>query len=227
MFNMTEIGRKIAKRRKELNMTQVELADRLLVSYQAVSQWELGKSMPELSNLTNLAQILDMPLDELLGQKESKVVQQVVEQTPLSDDDLVEAAPFIKPSAIDEQMTDRPFKSATLISLAPFLDSESLMKHIRSGQIKGLSNQFALMALAPFLDKTDLSNMVPTSSADEPDDDVDFVPEEQEIQDDVEVEPEEKPAPNDVRNENQTDKSTEETLESLLTQLKRFLKSGE
>lgn len=119
MFNMTEIGRKIAKRRKELNMTQVELADRLLVSYQAVSQWELGKSMPELSNLTNLAQILDMPLDELLGQKESKVVQQVVEQTPLSDDDLVEAAPFIKPSAIDEQMTDRPFKSATLISHWP------------------------------------------------------------------------------------------------------------
>ncbi len=46
MFDMTDIGKKIAKRRKELNLTQVELADQLLVSYQAVSQWELGKSMP-------------------------------------------------------------------------------------------------------------------------------------------------------------------------------------
>lgn len=44
MFNMTKIGKKICALRKEHNMTQVELADRLAISYQAVSNWERGVS---------------------------------------------------------------------------------------------------------------------------------------------------------------------------------------
>ncbi len=42
MFDMRSIGKEIAKLRKEKNMTQVELADQLNISYQAVSNWERG-----------------------------------------------------------------------------------------------------------------------------------------------------------------------------------------
>lgn len=42
MFNMQKIGNQISSLRKKQNMTQMELADRLGISYQAVSNWERG-----------------------------------------------------------------------------------------------------------------------------------------------------------------------------------------
>lgn len=44
MFDTKEIGRKISEFRKIRNMTQMELADRLNISFQAVSNWERGVS---------------------------------------------------------------------------------------------------------------------------------------------------------------------------------------
>ena len=44
MFDTNEIGRKISEFRKDSNMTQMELADRLNISFQAVSNWERGVS---------------------------------------------------------------------------------------------------------------------------------------------------------------------------------------
>lgn len=44
MFNMQKIGRRISSLRREHNMTQVELADKLSISFQAVSNWERGGS---------------------------------------------------------------------------------------------------------------------------------------------------------------------------------------
>ena len=46
MFDVQIVGRKIGKLRKKCNLTQMELADRMGVSYQAVSNWERGSSMP-------------------------------------------------------------------------------------------------------------------------------------------------------------------------------------
>ena len=44
MFDMQRIGRKIFEFRKSRNMTQMELADQLGISFQAVSNWERGVS---------------------------------------------------------------------------------------------------------------------------------------------------------------------------------------
>lgn len=154
MFNMTNIGKQISKRRKELNLTQVELADQLLVSYQAVSQWENGKSMPELSNLTRLAEVLQVPLEELLGQKQARVVEQVIEDEQLDEEDLIEAAPYIKPEAMKHQVEGRSFDSMKLTALAPFLDSKTLKKYARSGSTANL------IALAPFLDDDHLEELL-------------------------------------------------------------------
>ncbi|PWL44598.1 MAG: hypothetical protein DBY45_05475 [Clostridiales bacterium] len=43
-FSIEQIGRRISGRRKEKNMTQMELADRMGISFQAVSNWERGVS---------------------------------------------------------------------------------------------------------------------------------------------------------------------------------------
>lgn len=45
MFETTKVGRKIKEARVEQNMTQMNLADAMGVSYQAVSNWERGGSL--------------------------------------------------------------------------------------------------------------------------------------------------------------------------------------
>ena len=54
------IGSQIAKRRKELGMTQQELAESLDVSFQAVSAWERDEYLPETERLKPLAMALRM-----------------------------------------------------------------------------------------------------------------------------------------------------------------------
>lgn len=60
------IGEKIKFLRQEKNMTQKELADKLHVSSQAVSNWELHKGFPDISNLIRISDMFDISLDELI-----------------------------------------------------------------------------------------------------------------------------------------------------------------
>ena len=78
MFDTKEIGRKISEFRKVSNMTQMELADRLNISFQAVSNWERGNSMPDISKLPELAELFGISIDELLGKK-SELISNIIE----------------------------------------------------------------------------------------------------------------------------------------------------
>ena len=76
MFDMIEIGRRIAGYRKEKGMTQMGLANQLGVSYQAVSNWERGESMPDIAKLGDLSRELGASIDEILGNdKKSKAAE--------------------------------------------------------------------------------------------------------------------------------------------------------
>lgn len=66
MLNLEEIGNKISNKRKELKMTQNELADHLFVTHQAVSKWENGKSIPTIDLLYALTKVLHISIDYLL-----------------------------------------------------------------------------------------------------------------------------------------------------------------
>lgn len=65
------LGEVIKKHRMELNMTQEFVAESLGVSRQSVSKWESGKSDPSTSNLIALANLFDIPVEDLL--KEVKI----------------------------------------------------------------------------------------------------------------------------------------------------------
>ena len=52
------IGSKIAKARKEMNMSQAQLSQRLFISPQAVGKWERGESIPDIITINRLAEIL-------------------------------------------------------------------------------------------------------------------------------------------------------------------------
>lgn len=66
MDSKTPIYIKLKILRSEHNMTQKELADHLHVSRQAISQWETGKSYPDIDNLFSLCRLYQIPLDTLL-----------------------------------------------------------------------------------------------------------------------------------------------------------------
>ncbi|MDO4465297.1 MAG: helix-turn-helix domain-containing protein [Bacillota bacterium] len=61
------IGTIIMRKRKSLGFTQQALADKLNVSFQAVSKWENGTSCPEIELLPMLANVLETSVDSLLG----------------------------------------------------------------------------------------------------------------------------------------------------------------
>ena len=84
MFDTKEIGRKISEFRKVSNMTQMELADRLNISFQAVSNWERGNSMPDISKLPELAELFGISIDELLGKK-SELISNIIEAIATND----------------------------------------------------------------------------------------------------------------------------------------------
>ena len=56
----------ISSRRKELGMTQKELADKLNITDKAVSKWERGIACPDTAAIPKLAQILGISLEELM-----------------------------------------------------------------------------------------------------------------------------------------------------------------
>ena len=63
---MTSVGENIKNIRKKNNITQEELAEKLNVTRQAVSNWENGKTEPDIETLTKIAQIFDISIDELV-----------------------------------------------------------------------------------------------------------------------------------------------------------------
>ena len=62
-------GQRFTRLRKQRNLTQEELGERIGVSGQAVSKWENDASMPDISLLVQLSEILGVSLDELLGKE--------------------------------------------------------------------------------------------------------------------------------------------------------------
>lgn len=85
-----QIGRNIATYRKRCGLTQAGLAEKLNYSDKAVSKWERGESVPDVITLVQLAEQLEIPINELVADPEelpadTGIVQQtmgkVVEKT--------------------------------------------------------------------------------------------------------------------------------------------------
>ncbi len=173
MFSTLEVGRKIAEFRKQKNMTQMELADALGISYQAVSNWERGNSMPDISKLSELVSVLDCTIDELLGnKKESDLFQNIikgkekeyVKEQKISIEDVASAGPALKPSQTESLLETIITENADKVSLkdlvkvAPFVSEEYLMQWIDNLDI--LLDLNGVTALAPFLSGDSLDRIV-------------------------------------------------------------------
>ena len=61
-----EIGRKIRNYRIKFNITQEDLAEKLMVSRQSISNWENGKFYPDINTLIKISEIFEVSLDNLV-----------------------------------------------------------------------------------------------------------------------------------------------------------------
>ena len=80
-----EMGRLISSLRKEKNMTQQELANKLNITDKAVSKWERGLSYPDISLIPKLSEILDIEPNKLLGSNSGNDTQNEIKKSNIKD----------------------------------------------------------------------------------------------------------------------------------------------
>lgn len=126
-----ELSQKLKELRKKQGLTQLELAERLFVSRQAISGWEAGTSRPSTENLQSLSRLFNIPLETLL------------------DDTTAEAEPAAAPEKLpaEEQAKedgkgqglgkDRRYKAIVMvIVLLAILLTTAVLAHRRTAQEK-------------------------------------------------------------------------------------------
>lgn len=98
MFKMEDVGRRISLMRKNAGLTQMELANRLGISYQAVSNWERGIAMPDISNLGALAGELGVTVDDIVGDRKiSSIIEGKPVEEKLTVDEFNAVSPLLPP----------------------------------------------------------------------------------------------------------------------------------
>ena len=83
-----EFNNKLYELRKQKGFSQEELANRLNVSRQTISKWEVGESTPDMENLVAISELFEISLDELVLDKvheEADTSAQVVKSEFYSD----------------------------------------------------------------------------------------------------------------------------------------------
>lgn len=162
MFDINVISKRIKNARVQKNMTQMDLADAMGVSYQAVSNWERGNSLPDISKIEQLCKELDISFDVLLGSdsKEAVAVKKAINDVDsLSTEEVSRIAPMIKP--IDLKNTIKKDKANldidVLVNLAVFLEEEEITEMAK--RVDSISDISKLVGLAPFVNEKILCDL--------------------------------------------------------------------
>ena len=160
VFDMRRIGRTIARLRREHNMTQMALADEMGVSFQAVSNWERGQSMPDISKLPELAELFSTTIDELLGHHAPLILHAVegkLDTYRFTLPEVEEAAPLLPPAQMDslaDKLLDMP-NLPDMGELLRYLPTEKvdalLRQRVKAGQP---IREYALFASTHAVDET-------------------------------------------------------------------------
>ena len=76
---------KLKEARKNAGLTQLELAEKLCVSRQAITKWESGKGIPDVENLKMISKVLNVSIDFLLDEEDVLDKTVIKEQINLDD----------------------------------------------------------------------------------------------------------------------------------------------
>ena len=110
-------GQRFARLRKSKGYTQEQIADKVNISYQAVSKWENDISSPDISILGELANILGVTVDELLGRVDPNEVK-LVDKTERKD-----LKNMVLKIIVDSNDGDKVNVKLPMLLIKTFLDS--------------------------------------------------------------------------------------------------------
>ena len=164
MFDMRKIGKRIAELRKSKNITQMALADMMGISFQAVSNWERGESMPDISKLGELSEIFGVSIDDILCNKRAaEIVEEISAGEKPSDitpEELTETVPLMAPKQAEESIKENKNKMtiSQLVALAPFMNEDDIAE-IAKELFKNGGSLKDVAALAPFMDEDDIGEL--------------------------------------------------------------------
>ena len=83
-MDLVKIGAFLKELRKEKNITQEELADKMGVSRRTVSRWETGSNMPDMDILIDISDFYDVDLREILdGERKEERMDKEMKETVL------------------------------------------------------------------------------------------------------------------------------------------------
>ena len=134
-FDMEKCGALISRLRKQAGYTQAGLAQRLGISYQAVSSWERGASMPDIGKLRDLAAALNTTVDHILSGDAGAAPLAAAPALAIPEPQYEKEIPGDEPAADpgpapantpNQENKKRTFNLSTLLSLAPFMEQETL-----------------------------------------------------------------------------------------------------
>ena len=90
-MDQMKVGAFLKELRKEKNLTQEQLAERLHVSGRTVSRWETGTNLPDISILVDLAELYSVSIAEIVdGKRKSEKMNEEVKETALKLADYAE-----------------------------------------------------------------------------------------------------------------------------------------
>ena len=163
MFDIAKFGGYLSRLRKQADMTQSELADKLNVTHQAISRYEKGHCFPDVSILVRLAEVFGVTLDELIhagfpSKGESVLLENVAKgNTDISAEtvsDLMGVAPMLKPSVLQklsENCKKQGIDLTSLAELAEYLNDETVLSFLEHADFASVNGDL-LTKLVPLLD---------------------------------------------------------------------------
>ena len=124
-----ELGKKIKYYRNEKSLTQDNLAERIFVSRQTISNWENDKSYPDISSIILLSEVLEVSVDNLIkGDVEQMKVEIKIEQIKKNHNiqSYKEIVAFTEGKRLDElkqieENAKRPYQKILSVLLTVFI----------------------------------------------------------------------------------------------------------
>jgi len=167
LFSTQKFGGFIALLRKKADMTQSELADRLNITRQSVSKYELGDSFPDVSILVSIAEIFGVSIDELIAAGEptageSKVLGDLARGTETaadSMDDVLNLAPLLRPSTLEKissKLAVHGVDIPKVVELSQYLNDSGTSAMIQNASFESLdgdAEKDLMKHLIPLLDE--------------------------------------------------------------------------
>ena len=106
-------GQRIRNARKKLGLTQSELAKRLEVPFQSISQWERDIRNPKIETLQRIADALKIPISTFLTSDEAEEVEAIIDTIRPREDDETKLELY-RQGLAEEAIASRPILAATV-----------------------------------------------------------------------------------------------------------------